>query len=61
MSGTLLFPSFNFEFTESVPFDIKTTPSHMGALTEAARMHSQAIRTGHPIYSFAAIGAAAEI
>ncbi len=32
----------------------------MGALTEVDRLHPQAIRTGHPIYSFAAIGFAAE-
>jgi aminoglycoside 3-N-acetyltransferase len=35
-TGTLLFPLFNFQFTEGVPF-----------------------RTGHPIYSFAVIGARA--
>lgn len=56
-SGTLVFPLFNFDFTKKVAFDIRTTPSHMGALTEAARKHPSAIRTGHPIYSFAVIGA----
>jgi len=55
--GTLLLPLFNFDFTKGVPFDIKSTPSHMGALSEAGRLHPKAIRTGHPIYSFAAIGA----
>lgn len=54
--GTLVFPLFNFEFTQGVPFDIKETPSHMGALTEFARKHPKSIRTGHPIYSFAVIG-----
>jgi len=58
--GTLVFPLFNFDFASGVPFDIKCTPSHMGALTEAARNHPSAIRTGHPIYSFAAIGYQAE-
>lgn len=29
----------------------------MGALTEAGRTHPLAVRTGHPIYSFAVIGA----
>jgi aminoglycoside 3-N-acetyltransferase len=58
--GTLLFPLFNFDFTTGVPFDIRDTPSQMGALTEAARVHSLAVRTGHPIYSFVAIGFAAE-
>ena len=55
-SGTLLLPLFNFDFTGGVPFDIRNTPSQMGALTEAGRLHPSAVRTGHPIYSFAAIG-----
>jgi len=55
-SGTLLLPLFNFDFTEGVPFDIRNTPSHMGSLTNVGRLHPLAIRTGHPIYSFAAIG-----
>jgi aminoglycoside 3-N-acetyltransferase len=54
--GTVLFPLFNFDFTKGVPFDIRNTPSQMGALTEAARMHPGAVRSGHPIYSFAIIG-----
>lgn len=57
--GTLLLPLFNFDFARGVPFDIRTTPSQMGALTEAGRVHPDAVRTGHPIYSFAAIGAQA--
>ena len=55
-SGTLLLPLFNFEFAEGVPFDIRTTPSQMGGLSEAARVRSGTVRTGHPIYSFAVIG-----
>lgn len=54
--GTLLLPLFNFGFTQGVPFDIRTTQSQMGSLTEVARKHKDAIRTGHPIYSFAVIG-----
>ncbi len=56
-SGTLLFPLFNFDFTKGTPFDKRNTPSHMGALTEAARRAPDAVRTGHPIYSFAVLGA----
>jgi len=59
-SGTILFPLFNFDFAKGVPFNTKTSPSHMGALTEVARRHSLAVRTGHPIYSFAVIGAQAD-
>jgi len=58
--GTLLLPLFNFDFAKGVPFDIRNTPSQMGALTEAGRLHQLAVRTGHPIYSFAAIGYEAE-
>jgi aminoglycoside 3-N-acetyltransferase len=57
--GTLLLPLFNFDFAAGVPFDIRQTPSRMGALTEAGRTWPDAVRTGHPIYSFAAIGAEA--
>lgn len=59
-SGTVLFPLFNFGFSEGEPFDIKNTPSKMGKLTEAARLHPDAVRTMHPIYSFAVIGAKAD-
>jgi aminoglycoside 3-N-acetyltransferase len=54
--GTLLLPLFNFDFTNGVPFDVRSTPSHMGALTEAGRTWPGSVRTGHPVYSFAAIG-----
>ena len=56
-NGTLLVPLFNFDFTSGIPFDMNTTKSHMGALTEAARNHTNAVRSGHPVYSFCAIGA----
>lgn len=54
--GTLLLPLFNFDFTNGTPFDIRSTPSQMGALTEAARQRPECVRTGHPIYSFAVLG-----
>ena len=56
LQGTLLLPLFNFDFTQGAPFNISTTPSRMGSLTEAGRKHSEVVRTGHPIYSFAVIG-----
>lgn len=55
-TGTMLFPLYNFGFSKGVPFDIRNTPSKMGALTEAARLHPGAVRTGHPMFSFAVIG-----
>ena len=54
--GTLLIPLFNFDFPKSKTFDIRNTPSQMGALTEAARSRRGVVRTGHPIYSFAVLG-----
>ncbi len=59
--GTLLLPLFNFGFAEGKPFDIRNTPSQMGALTEAGRRYPGAIRSKHPIYSFAAIGEKAHL
>jgi aminoglycoside 3-N-acetyltransferase len=59
-SGTLLLPLFNFEFAGGTPFDIRSSPSQMGAFTEAGRLWPGAVRTGHPIYSFAVIGKEAE-
>ncbi|MBP1857789.1 AAC(3) family N-acetyltransferase [Rhizobium herbae] len=56
--GTVIFPLFNFDFCKGADFDIRETPSHMGTLTEAARAYPGAVRTGHPVYSFAVIGAA---
>lgn len=59
--GTVLFPTFNFHaWTEEHYWDINETPSEMGALTEVARKRPRAVRTPHPIYSFAALGARAE-
>lgn len=55
--GNLLIPLFNFDYAKGNSFDIRTSPSQMGSLTEAARLHKGVIRTGHPIYSFGVIGA----
>ena len=54
--GTLILPLFNFDFTHGVDFNINTTKSQMGTLSEAGRIYKDAVRTGHPIYSFAIIG-----
>ena len=55
-NGTILFPLFNFDFPVSRQFSILTTPSQMGRVTEDARTTFEGSRTGHPIYSFYAIG-----
>lgn len=59
--GTVVFPLFNFDFPTSQKFSILTTPSQMGVVTEFARINYRGFRTGHPIYSFYAIGAKSEL
>ncbi len=55
-NGTLIFPTYNFDFTKGSTFDIRNTRSETGALSEAARLHPDSVRTGHPLFSFAVIG-----
>ena len=56
-TGTLLLPTFNFDFsTHGSAFDIRKTPSQMGTLTNIGLNSSERIRTGHPVYSIAAVG-----
>jgi aminoglycoside N3'-acetyltransferase len=55
-NGTLIIPTFNFAFPKTKYFDIKTTKSRMGVLSEIARNDMNCVRTGHPIYSFAVRG-----
>ncbi|MGA7192582.1 MAG: AAC(3) family N-acetyltransferase [Anaerolineales bacterium] len=59
--GTLIMPSFNFDFNKGKPWDVRSTPSQMGILTEFARKDPRAKRVFHPIYSFAIIGKHAEM
>lgn len=54
--GTLILPTYTFEFTKGMIFDIRNTKSKMGALGEAARTHPSSVRTGHPIHSMAVLG-----
>ncbi len=59
--GTLIMPSFNFDFNKGKSWDVRSTPSQMGILTEFARKDPRAKRVFHPIYSFAIIGKHAEM
>lgn len=54
--GTLMFPTYNFNFSSGKTFDIKNSKSETGVLTELARLHPLSVRTGHPQFSFAVIG-----
>ena len=55
-AGTLIMPTFNFDFCRGEPWDVRSTPSHMGILTELVRQDPRSCRVFHPIYSFAIIG-----
>lgn len=58
--GNLLFPTFTWAFCKGEGFDMNTTKSKCGSLTETARKRSDFKRTKHPIYSFAVWGKDAE-
>ncbi len=58
--GTLVMPTFNYDFLRGSPWDIRTSPSQMGALTELVRLNPRARRMYHPVYSVAALGKNAE-
>lgn len=55
-SGTLLLPTFNFDFCDGKSFDIRRSPSRTGALSAAALLRDDFRRTRHPIHSFAVWG-----
>jgi aminoglycoside 3-N-acetyltransferase len=59
--GTLIMPTFNFDFNQGKPWDVRKTRSKMGALTEVVRMDPRAKRVFHPFYSFAILGKHAEM
>lgn len=59
--GTLIMPTFNFDFNKGEAWDVRTTPSKMGFLTELVRTDPRAKRVFHPFYSFAILGKHAEL
>ena len=60
VEGTLIMPTFNFDFNKGAAWDVRTTPSKMGVLTELVRLDPRARRVFHPFYSFAILGKHAE-
>ena len=56
--GTLLFPTFNFNFCKEQSFDYIKTKGVVGALGNSALKMQEFKRTQHPIYSFAVWGKA---
>ena len=55
-NGTLLLPTFNWDFCSGKDFDYLNTPSRSGSLTKVALSRSEFKRTKNPIYSFAVYG-----
>jgi aminoglycoside 3-N-acetyltransferase len=57
--GTLMMPTFTHSNTEY--FDPLTSPSKNGAVTEACRRHSRAVRSLHPTHAVTVIGPDTEV
>jgi aminoglycoside 3-N-acetyltransferase len=61
-NGTLVFPAWHFTYRaedylkKDLIFDVRRSPSFLGALSEFARRHPDAKRSIHPINSIVAIG-----
>lgn len=54
--GTLLIPTFNWDFCKGIAFDYCKTACKTGALGNCALNRQDFTRTKHPIYSFAVWG-----
>lgn len=54
--GTVIFPTYNWDFCGGTPFNYKTTKCRTGALGTLALKRADFKRTKHPIYSFAVWG-----
>lgn len=55
-NGTVVFPTYNWDFCHNVAFNYKKTKSKTGCLGEIALKRADFKRTKHPIYSFAVAG-----
>ncbi len=54
--GTILVPTFNWDFCSGKTFNIKKTPCKTGVIGKVALKRPDFRRTQHPIYSFAVWG-----
>ena len=54
--GTLVLPTFNFDFCKGKSFSFLDTQSQMGILSEVLRNKNKLNRTWHPVYSFSIHG-----
>lgn len=55
-SGTLVVPTFNWDFCKGKTYIHEKTRSQVGMFTNYVLFDDRSIRSFHPIYSFAAIG-----
>lgn len=56
IDGTLVLPTYNWDFCKGVDFNYKKTQSVTGVLGKVALKRDDFIRTTNPIYSFAVAG-----
>jgi aminoglycoside 3-N-acetyltransferase len=54
--GTLIVPTFSWDFCNKIPFDVRHSPSKQGIISEMVRQNPISKRILHPIYSFSIIG-----
>ena len=54
--GTILIPTFNWDFCKGKTFDIRKSPCKTGTIGKTALKRGDFARTQHPIYSFAVWG-----
>lgn len=54
--GTLLFPTYNWDFCRGITFDWANTPGRTGSLGNACLKRKDFKRTNHPMYSCAVWG-----
>jgi aminoglycoside 3-N-acetyltransferase len=59
-NGTVLVPTFNYDFCEGKPYDHDSSPSQVGMFTNYVRELPESSRSFHPIFSFAGFGPAAK-
>jgi aminoglycoside 3-N-acetyltransferase len=54
--GTLVMPTFNYDFPKTKEYDPKRAPSQVGTLTEFFRKQKGVSRSMHPVFSVASRG-----
>lgn len=54
--GTVMIRAFNWDFCKGETFDIRSTPSRVGAMGNAAMKRDDFNRTRHPLYSWMVCG-----